>query len=60
MKVLTVISVTFIPLNFMAGVFGMNFESFPWKARHAFELFALACLAIMFVMVGWFRRHDWI
>lgn len=60
MKVLTVISVVFIPLNFMAGVFGMNFESFPWKAPHAFELFALACLAVILAMVGWFRRHDWI
>ena len=60
MKVLTVISVVFIPLNFMAGVFGMNFESFPWKAPHAFEVFAISCLAIIFAMVGWFRRHDWI
>ncbi|MBI2384683.1 MAG: magnesium/cobalt transporter CorA [Elusimicrobia bacterium] len=60
MKVLTVISVVFIPLNFMAGVFGMNFENFPWKAPHAFEIFAISCLAIIFAMVGWFRRRDWI
>lgn len=60
MKVLTVISVVFIPLNFMAGMFGMNFEHFPWKARHAFEYFAIACLGITLVMIGWFRRHDWI
>lgn len=60
MKVLTVISVVFIPLNFMAGVFGMNFESFPWKAPHAFEIFALACLAVIFAMLVWFRRRDWL
>lgn len=60
MKVLTVISVVFIPLNFMAGMFGMNFEHFPWKWPHAFEAFAIACLAITFLMLGWFRRHDWI
>jgi len=60
MKVLTVISVVFIPLNFMAGVFGMNFESFPWKWEHAFPVFAIACLGIALGMVGWFRRHNWI
>lgn len=60
MKVLTVISVVFIPLNFMAGMFGMNFEHFPWKWPHAFPAFALACLAIILAMLGWFRRHDWI
>jgi len=60
MKVLAVISVVFIPLNFMAGMFGMNFERFPWKWEHAFPAFLIACLAIVFGMVGWFRRHDWI
>lgn len=60
MKVLTVISVVFMPLNFMAGMFGMNFEHFPWKWPYAFEAFAISCLAIIFVMVGWFRRHNWI
>ena len=60
MKVLTVISVVFIPLNFMAGVFGMNFETFPWKWPHAFPAFAAACLAAILAMFGWFRRRDWI
>jgi magnesium transporter len=60
MKVLTVISVVFIPLNFMAGVFGMNFEGFPWKWTYAFPAFAIACLVLVLAMVGWFRRHDWI
>jgi magnesium transporter len=60
MKVLTVISVVFIPLNFMAGVFGMNFETFPWKWRHAFPVFALGSLALVFGMLGWFRRRGWI
>ena len=60
MKVLTVISVVFIPLNFMAGMFGMNFERFPWKWPHAFPAFVIVCLTIIFAMLGWFRRHDWI
>ena len=60
MKVLTVISVVFIPLNFMAGVFGMNFENFPWKWEHAFPVFIVVCLTLVFSMLGWFRRHGWI
>ncbi len=60
MKVLAVISVVFIPLNFMAGVFGMNFSVFPWDWAQAFPVFVIACLAIVFAMLGWFRRHDWI
>jgi magnesium transporter len=60
MKVLTVISVVFIPLNFLAGVFGMNFENFPWKWQYAFPVFVAACLVLVSAMLGWFRRHDWI
>jgi len=60
MKVLAVISVVFIPLNFLAGVFGMNFENFPWKWEHAFPAFVITCLALAFGMIGWFRRHGWI
>jgi magnesium transporter len=60
MKVLTVISVVFMPLNFMAGIFGMNFEHFPWKWLYAFPAFAIACLVSCFLMIGWFRRRNWI
>lgn len=60
MKVLTVISVVFIPLNFMVGMFGMNFEHFPWKWPYAFPAFGVVSLGIVLAMLGWFRRHDWI
>jgi len=60
MKVLTVISVVFIPLNFMAGVFGMNFETFPWKWPYAFPVFVVISLGTILTMLGWFRRRNWI
>lgn len=60
MKVLTVISVVFIPLNFMAGLFGMNFEAFPWKWPYAFPAFAVACLVMSYGMLEWFRRRGWL
>ncbi|UPT75267.1 MAG: magnesium/cobalt transporter CorA [Elusimicrobiota bacterium] len=60
MKVLTIISVVFIPMNFMAGVFGMNFEVFPWKWPHAFPAFVIACLTLSGSMLFWFRRRGWL
>ena len=60
MKVLTVISVVFIPLNFMAGVFGMNFEAFPWKWQYAFPAFTVVGLILVFGMLEWFRRRGWL
>ncbi len=61
MKVLTVISVVFIPLNFLASVFGMNFEHLPFKlAAWAFPGFLIFCLGLVLAMLGWFRRRSWI
>lgn len=59
MKVLTMISVIFIPVTFMASVFGMNFTKFPWDTAHAFELFIVACLAVTGGMLAWFRKNRW-
>ncbi|TBR17966.1 magnesium/cobalt transporter CorA [bacterium] len=59
MKVLTMISVIFIPVTFMASVFGMNFTKFPWDTQHAFEAFVVACLAVTLGMLSWFKRNGW-
>jgi magnesium transporter len=60
MKVLTIISTIFIPLNFIAGVYGMNFEHMPELAKPwAYP----AVLGVMFVlgvsMVVYFKRRKW-
>ncbi len=60
MMALTIVSVIFVPLNFLAGVFGMNFEVFPWKWPHAFPAFLGACLAVLGGMFWWFRRRGWL
>ncbi|MFV8818586.1 magnesium transporter CorA family protein [Haliea sp. E17] len=61
MKVLTIISAIFVPLTFMAGIYGMNFEYMPelgWR----YAYFAL--LSVMLVMgvglVILFRRIRWL
>jgi magnesium transporter len=65
MKVLTVISTIFIPLTFIAGIYGMNFHpNSPWNMP---ELdwwfgypFSLALMvAVALGMVAYFRRKNW-
>lgn len=61
MKVLTIIATIFIPLTFLVGVYGMNFEFMPelgW--RWAYPLLWLAMLGIAAVMLLYFRRNRWI
>lgn len=60
MMALTIVSVVFVPLNFLAGVFGMNFEAFPWRWPYAFPAFAAGCLALVGGMAWWLRRRGWV
>lgn len=60
MKVLTVIATIFIPLTFIAGVYGMNFHhmpelSLPWAYPAVLGL----CVLIALFMVMVFRRKGW-
>jgi magnesium transporter len=61
MKVLTIIGTIFIPLTFLAGVYGMNFHYLPeldwWWAYPAFWV---VCLVLAGGMVAWFRRRGWL
>lgn len=60
MKILTTISTIFIPLSFLAGVYGMNFQYMPelsWKYGYYFIL-VLMFSAVM-GMVLYFKRKKW-
>jgi magnesium transporter len=66
MKLLTIISTIFIPLSFVAGVYGMNFDTdSPWNMP---ELgwwfgypFALGLMAAIGISLLWlFRRRGWL
>ncbi len=60
MKTLTMVASVFIPISFLAGVFGMNFDDVPGlHFRGAFVVFCLACCAAAGTMVMWFRRKGW-
>ena len=59
-KVLTIITTIFIPITFLAGVYGMNFrhmpeENWPW----AYPAFWTVCLALAGGMLLLFKRKGW-
>ena len=61
MKVLTIIGTIFIPLTFVAGIYGMNFQYMPELSwRWAYPLVWLIMLAVATVMVIFFRRKRWL
>lgn len=61
MKVLTIIATIFIPLTFIAGVYGMNFERMPeltW--RWGYYLILGVMLGVGAGLLYFFRRKKWI
>ena len=66
-KVLTVISTIFIPLTFIVGVYGMNFDttSSPWnmpelKWYYGYPLVWATMIFFVVILVVYFRRKGWI
>ena len=60
MKVLTIIATIFMPLTFIAGVYGMNFKHMPelsWKLGYPFSLALMALVAVG--MLVYFRKKGW-
>ena len=61
MKVLTIIATIFIPLTFVAGIYGMNFENMPeLKWRYGYATVWLVMLGVAGVMVLYFKRRKWL
>jgi magnesium transporter len=59
-KVLTIIGTIFIPLTFLAGVYGMNMPIPENRSDFAYPLFWLTCVVLAGGMLLWFRRRGWI
>ncbi len=61
MKVLTIISTLFIPLTFIVGVYGMNFEFMPELHSHwGYPVVWLVMILITVFLLFYFRRKHWI
>ncbi|MHC4396781.1 MAG: magnesium/cobalt transporter CorA [Planctomycetota bacterium] len=61
MKVLTIIATIFIPLTFIAGIYGMNFKYMPeldWK--WAYPAVWLIMAIVVIVMLIYFKRKKWL
>jgi len=61
MKTLTIMASVFIPLSFLAGVYGMNFEYMPelgW--RWGYPVLWVVMLGVAFGLLAWFRRRGWL
>jgi magnesium transporter len=60
MKVLTIFSAFFIPLTFIAGVYGMNFQYFPEiHLKYGYLYFWILMIIISVVLLVYFRRKKW-
>lgn len=61
MKVLTVVSAIFIPLTFLAGIYGMNFDNIPelhFKYAYFYLLGVMLFLAV--ALIVYFKRKGWL
>ena len=60
MKTLTIIATIFIPLTFIVGVFGMNFEFMPELTNElAYPAVLISMTGISLLMLYYFRRKGW-
>ena len=60
MRTLTALTAIFLPLNLIAGIFGMNFEFMPWLHQAAafwWTLGSMALIALALVLYFWRKRY---
>ena len=60
-RVLTIFSVFFMPLTFIVGIYGMNFDHLPelhWEYGYLFSIALM--IAVTFTIYLWFKRKEWL
>lgn len=61
MRILTVITAIFVPLSFLAGLYGMNFENMPelkWKYSYFILMSFMGITALS--LIRWFKTQKWL
>lgn len=60
MKTLTIISAIFIPLTFIVGVYGMNFENMPeLKFKYGYHSVMMAMFFLVVALIVYFKKRRW-
>lgn len=60
MKTLTIFSIIFTPITFLAGVYGMNFKNMPeLKTQYGYFITLSIMLCISIIIVLYFKRKKW-
>ncbi|NJL24415.1 MAG: hypothetical protein HC902_04095 [Calothrix sp. SM1_5_4] len=61
MRVLTIFSCFFLPINFIAGIYGMNFENMPeLKSEYGYYLVLAGMAGVSLAIFLWFRSKGWL
>jgi magnesium transporter len=60
MKSLTLLSAIFLPLGFVTGFFGQNFEHLPFGSVSLMWLGLAICVLVPIGMLAWFKSRKWL
>jgi magnesium transporter len=61
MKVLTIIATIFMPLTFLAGVYGMNFKYMPELEWHwGYPFILIIMVSVVCIMLLFFNKRKWL
>jgi magnesium transporter len=61
MKVLTVVTVIFLPLALLSSIYGMNFENMPeLKSEYAYYVLLIVMSVIVIALLLLFRKVRWL
>ena len=61
MKVLTIFASIFIPLTFLAGIYGMNFEYLPELSfKYSYLIFWIVVICVVIGLLIYFKRKKWL
>jgi magnesium transporter len=59
--VLTIIATIFIPITFIAGVYGMNFKFMPeLEWRWGYAMVWVVIVVAVGIMIGFFKKKQWL